>query len=136
MFKLTLYCLSIIFQDLNLINCLGTHYFVLLNSTLGAPQAHDKRSTNFSCPVVQIEIFSLDLQCVLRHDKFIKAGITSVNYLLQIDLNFSENFSHLVRFSRSLNSFVGNIFTVFKKKIKLLLWFLRNAWKCKAKVVS
>ena len=61
-------------------------------------------------------MFSLDLQCVLRHDKFIKAGITSVNYFLQIDLNFSENFSHLVRFSRSFNSFVGNIFTVFKKK--------------------
>ena len=44
MFKLALYCLSVTVEDLNLwqiykyedINFLGTHYFIPLNSTLGA----------------------------------------------------------------------------------------------------
>ena len=49
MFKLTIYCLSVTVEDLNLQsryryedrNNLGTRYFVLLDGTLGARQVHD-----------------------------------------------------------------------------------------------
>ena len=55
MFKLTLYCLSVTVEDLNLyqryryedINISGTRYFAALNSTLGVP--------NFSCPCCLIK---------------------------------------------------------------------------------
>ena len=52
MFKLTLYCLSVIVEDLNLnedINISGTCYFILLAATFGAGTRH-KSAPNFSWP--------------------------------------------------------------------------------------